>query len=139
MSDFATISDIIALWRPLTQAETERATALLPVVSDMIRFEGSKYGYDVDAMVEESANYANVVKMVTVDVVGRILRTPVTGEPMTQESQSALGYVWSGTSAVPGGGISNALMRNDLKRLGFKRQKYGCLDPYGVEAADETN
>jgi hypothetical protein len=50
---------------------------------------------------------------------------------MTQESQSALGYTWSGTYAIAGGGIAQAIMRNDLKRLGLKRQNYGVIEYYG--------
>ena len=42
---------------------------------------------------------------------------------MTQESQSALGYSWSGTYAVPGGGIANAIMKNDLRKLGLLQQQ----------------
>lgn len=44
---------------------------------------------------------------------------------MTQESQAAIGYSWSGTYAVPGGGIANAIMINDLKKLGLLRQQIG--------------
>ena len=48
-----------------------------------------------------------------------------------QESQAAIGYSWSGTYAVPGGGIANCIMRNDLKRLGLKRQRFGVIEWYG--------
>ena len=54
MSDFATIQDITILFRPLTVAETERAQALLPIVSDSLRFEAQKVGKDLDAMVESN-------------------------------------------------------------------------------------
>jgi hypothetical protein len=50
---------------------------------------------------------------------------------MSQESQSALGYSWSGTYAIPGGGIANAVMKNDLKKLGFTIQKIGALKLWG--------
>ena len=46
---------------------------------------------------------------------------------MTQESQSGLGYSWSGSYAVPGGGIANSILNNDLKKLGLKRQKIGVM------------
>ena len=124
-SSFATVNDIITLWRPLTASETTRAEALLPLVSDEIRVIGQSYGKDVDAMIAESGAYANVVKVVTVDVVSRVLRQSTEGDAMTQESQSGLGYSWSGTYAVPGGGIANAIMNNDLKKLGFLVQNFG--------------
>ena len=46
---------------------------------------------------------------------------------MTQEAQSGLGYSWSGSYAVPGGGIANSILNNDLKKLGLKRQKIGVM------------
>lgn len=120
---FATVNDIITLWRPLTASETTRAEALLPLVSDEIRVIAESVGKDIDAMIQKSEPYASVVKVVTVDVVSRILRQSTEGDAMTQESQSGLGYSWSGTYAVPGGGIANAIMKNDLRKLGLLQQK----------------
>ena len=105
MADFATVDDVIALWRVLAPEETERTAALLPVVSDSLRIEAEKVGKDLDAMAQNSTAYANVLKSVTVDVIARTLMTSTSGEPMAQESQSALGYSWSGTYLVPGGGL----------------------------------
>jgi hypothetical protein len=68
-----------------------------------------------------------MLKLVTVDVVTRVLRQSTEGDAMSQESQSALGYSWSGTYAVPGGGIANAIMNNDLKRLGLLSQQIGTV------------
>lgn len=137
MSNFATLADVTALTgKAFTTAEQERIEALLPLVSDLIRSEGEKYGKDIDADVEETASYASVVKLVTVDVVLRILRQSTDSEPMSQESQSALGYSWSGTYAIPGGGMATALLNNDLKRLGLKRQKYGVLNMFGDDCDD---
>ena len=119
---FATVNDISTLWRPLTAPEQTRAEALLPLVSDELRTLAYQVGKDLDAMIAESEPYASVVKVVTVDVVSRVLRQNTEGDAMTQESQSALGYSWSGTYAVPGGGIANAIMKNDLKKLGLAIQ-----------------
>ena len=128
MSDFATFEDVTTLTgKAYGEAERERITALLPLVSDALRFEAQKVGKDLDAMADGSASYTNVVKLVTVDIVARVLRQSQNGEPLTQESQSALGYTWSGTYAIPGGGIAGAIMKNDLKRLGLRRQKYGVM------------
>ncbi|MBQ3839377.1 MAG: hypothetical protein II819_05435 [Fibrobacter sp.] len=110
----------------MTTEETERATYLLPVVSDSLREEAALRGYDLDEMVATSTTLASVATSVTVDIIARQLRTATTGEPMNQESQSALGYSWSGTYAVPGGGLP--IMRNDLKRLGIMSQKLGVVD-----------
>lgn len=131
---FATVADVESLWRDLTTAEETRAANMLPVISDVLRNEATERGYDLDMMIEESASYQNVVMSVTVDICVRALRQPTTttGEPMSQESQSALGYTWSGTYAIPGG--SNIpIMRNDLKRLGILKQRWGWLDIYGKD------
>lgn len=127
MSDYATLEDVLTLsGATYTEAQQDRIEALLPLISDLIRTEGAKYGKDVDALVEDSA-YASVVKLVTVDVIARVLRESYEGEAMSQMSQSALGYSVSGTYAIPGGGISGGLMENDKKRLGFKRQQIGSI------------
>lgn len=124
---FATVNDIITLWRSLSTEETTRATALLPIVSDTLRNEAHKVDKDLDEMITADSVYANVVKLVTVDVVARALRQTTTGDAMTQESQSALGYSWSGTYAVPGGGIANSILYSDLKRLGLLNQQIGSI------------
>lgn len=138
MSDFATQADVVTLsGKSYTSDELIRIAALLPVVSDALRIEAEKVGKDLDEMVEDSTAYANVVKMVVVDVVVRVMRQSTDGEPMSQESQSALGYSWSGTYAIPGGGISGAIMRNDLKRLGLRRQRIGTVELWEKSAEAE--
>lgn len=128
MSAFATVADIETLWRPLTTDEEARAEAMLPLLSDALRVEANAYGKDLDAEAEDDATFASVLKLVTVDIAGRVLRQSTEGDAMTQESQSALGYSWSGTYAVPGGGIAGAIMFKDLKRLGIGVQTAGVVE-----------
>ncbi len=122
---FATVEDIQRLYRPLSAAEQDRADALLPLVSDEIRVLGRNYGKDIDARIKVDSAYESVVKIVTCDVTFRILRQNTEGDAMSQESQSALGYSWTGTFAVAGGGIANSILNNDLKKLGLLKQKMG--------------
>ncbi len=131
MSDYATVQDVIELWRPLSQEEQTRTAKLIPLICDELRIEAQKVGKDLDLMVSDDTALASVAKTVTVDVVARVLRQSTDGDPMTQESQAANGYSWSGTYAIPGGGIAQAIMKNDLKRLGLKNQRYGVIDWYG--------
>ena len=129
MSDFATLTDVVTLsGKEYSAEESERVEALLPLVSDALRMEAHAVGKNLDEMIDANPAYASVVKIVTVDVVARVMRQSMDGEPMSQESQSGLGYSWSGTYAIPGGGISGAIMRNDLKRLGLKRQRIGVYE-----------
>jgi len=136
MSAFATLSDVLAITgKDYTAPEQDRISILLGLVSDALRQEAVKVGKDIDEMVSASESYASVAKLVTVDIVVRAMRQAVDGEPMSQESQSALGYSWSGTYAVPGGGIAGAIMRNDLKRLGLRRQRIGVVKLWGSSEA----
>ena len=125
---FATVEDMIQLWRPMTADEQERAGALLPLISDALREEGYKAGHDADAEAADRESFANVLKIVTVDITSRVMRQSTDGDIMSQVSQSAMGYTWSGTYAIPGGGISNAIMDRDLRRLGWKRQRIRTVE-----------
>ena len=126
---FATLTDVMTISGATYTAEQQtRITALLPLVSDLIRSEGVSVGKNIDEAVSTDDAYASVVKMVTCDVVARIMRQSTSGEPVSQESHSALGYSWSGTYAVPGGGAAMSLMNNERKMLGLKRQKYGAME-----------
>lgn len=129
MADFATLQDITDLFRELSLDETDRAEALLPVVSDNLRIEAKNVGKNLDEMVLADLAYANVVKSVTVDIVSRTLLTSTTNEPMIQTSESALGYSQSSTFLVPGGGLF--IKTTELARLGLRRQRYGVIDFYG--------
>lgn len=130
MAAYATVSDVAILFRQLTNEEQAKATALLDIISDELRYRARQSGRDLDEMIASGWTPASVAKEVTVSAVIRVLRQDTSGEPMTQESQSGLGYSWSGTYAVPGGGIGNAILPSDLKRLGLKRQRMGVIDFY---------
>ena len=124
---FATVEDIQNLWRPLSSQEQSKAENLLPLVSDELRVLARGADKDLDALAADDSAYASVLKIVTVDVTVRVLRQSTEGEAMTQESQSGLGYSWSGTYAVAGGGIANSILRNDLKKLGLLNQQIGVM------------
>ena len=128
MTPFATIKDLTNLWRPLKPDEQIRAEELLVVVSNRLRQEAERVGKDIDKMIEESESYKDVVKSVTVDIVARTLMTSTDQEPMTQFSQSALGYSVQGSFLNPGGGIF--IKRDELKTLGLRRQRYGVMEFY---------
>lgn len=131
MGPFATIDDLTELWRPLKPDEIPRAESLLEIVSDSIRMEADKVGKDLDEMVLTKPKFfSSVLKSVTVDVVARTLMTSTEDEPMSQVSESALGYSWSGSYLVPGGGLF--IKNSELKRLGLRKQRIGVIEPYGT-------
>ena len=104
MEPFATLEDISILWRELKESEYSKAEQLLTVVSDSLRYEANKVGKDL---------------------------TSTDTEPMTQMSQSALGYSVTGTYLIPGGGLF--IKKSELSRLGLRRQRVGVMDIYGID------
>lgn len=129
MANYATIQDVTSLWRAMTTTEQDRAEALIPVICSSLRAEAKKVGKDLDALVDEDEDFAQVAKSVTVDIVARTLMTSTNQEPMTQYSESALGYTVSGTFLSPGGGLF--IKKSELARLGLRRQKVGVMEIYG--------
>ncbi|WP_010247770.1 phage Gp19/Gp15/Gp42 family protein [Peptoniphilus rhinitidis] len=124
---YTTVDDVNKLFRNLTNEESERAAELIPVIESSIRLEADNVGKNLEELLKDE-NYKNVFKSVVVDVVGRTLMTSTNQEPMTQSSESALGYSWSGTFLVPGGGLF--IKRSELARLGLRNQRYGVIDFY---------
>ena len=129
MKPFATVDDMSLLWRAMSNGEQVRASELLKVVSAMLRTKAKQQNRDLDKMIENDPNLAIVAKGVVVDVVARVLMTSTDMEPMTQMTQSAGGYSATGTFLVPGGGIY--IKREELRRLGLLRPRYGTRDFYG--------
>ena len=131
MTPFATVDDLTELWRQMSTDEQIRAEGLLSIVSNRLRQEAYNVGKDIDEMVAESEVYKDVVKSVTVDIVARTLMTSTDKEPMTQYSESALGYSVSGTFLTPGGGLF--IKRDELKALGLRKQRYGVIEFYDYD------
>lgn len=115
---YATADDVATLYRVLTADEITRADTILELISDMIRAEYEiATGGSYDDFLEAHPAMASTAKLVCCDVCYRILRSNLTGEAATQTVQSALGYSESMTYAIPGGGVANAFLERDWKRL----------------------
>lgn len=141
--EYCSVDDVISLWRPLKNDEILRVKELIPVVENSLRVEADKIGKDLDQMAKDNEAYSDVLKSVIVDVVARTLMTATDQEPMTQYSESALGYSFSGSFLVPGGGLF--IKKSELSRLGLKRQRYGVIDFYedpwnysGIDTEDKS-
>ncbi|PMC81359.1 phage Gp19/Gp15/Gp42 family protein [Anaerococcus hydrogenalis] len=126
--EYCSVDDVISLWRPLKNDEILRVKELIPVIENSLRVEADNVGKDLDDMAKASEPYRSVLKSVVVDVVARTLMTATDQEPMTQYSESALGYSFSGSFLVPGGGLF--IKKSELSRLGLRRQRYGVIDFY---------
>lgn len=122
---FISVEEIEKLWKPLTDAETDKVEALLPVVSDLIIAEGVANGVDVESRVDNEPAYETVVKVVCLAMVKRAMTETDDSMNYSQLTQSALGYSVSGTYVNSGGAM--ALLPKEVKMLGFKRQKVGIV------------
>ncbi len=130
MTNYVSMDDVISLWRPLKIDEINRVDYLIPVVEDNLRLEARKAGKDLDILAQDET-YRSVLKSVIVDVVARTLMTSTDSEPMTQFSESALGYSYSGNFLVPGGGLF--IKKSELNKLGLRKQKIGVREIYGQD------
>ena len=130
MTNYVSMDDVICLWRPLKRDEINRVNYLIPVVEDNLRLEARKAGKDLDILAQDET-YRSVLKSVIVDVVARTLMTSTDSEPMTQFSESALGYSYSGNFLVPGGGLF--IKKSELNKLGLRKQKIGVREIYGQD------
>ncbi len=129
--EFATTIDLEMLWRPLKESEFIRASNLLKIVSDSLRVEADKVGKDLDLMIADKPHLKSVAKSVVVDIVARTLMTSTDQEPMTQMTQSALGYSMQSSFLVPGGGLF--IKKSELNRLGLRKQRYGVIELYDYD------
>ena len=127
---FATVQDYLNLTgQTLTLEQQERVSNLLAVASDRLRQTAMNNGSDLDNMIATGRVLENVAKAITVDIVARTMATPTDETPVTQYSQSALGYTVSGTYLNAGGGIY--IKQSELKALGLSKQRYGFIELYG--------
>lgn len=127
-SNYASLEDLKKLWKIVPAGQEEKAEELLNIVSSELRQRAAEVGKNLDLMVTGDEDFANLAKSVTCDVVARVLMTSTEGEPVSQFSQTAGSYSVSGTYLVPGGGVF--IKKNELARLGLRRQKYGVLEVY---------
>ncbi len=132
---YATVDDVIARWRELTADEVEKAEALLPTISARLRYEAHIRYKDLDKMIENDPDLAEIARQVTVDIFRRWVNDNISesaDQPaVSQFAESAGGYSVSGTYLTPGGGLF--IKRNELAMLGLLRQRFGWVDLYGLD------
>ena len=128
MENFATVEDVMNLYGSLNADQLAKVEQLLTYTSSYFRTLAKEYGRDLSQEVIDDEDMKNNAKLATCNVVIRELDKG--NSSLSQESQSALGYTWSGTYVNTGGGLS--ILNKDLKLLGLNRQRIGMVDIYGV-------
>lgn len=114
---YATVNDLEARWRPLSDAEKPRAEVLLDDAAALIDTACPSLA-DRIADGDESASRAAL--MVSCSIVKRAMISPVDQAPMSQYQQTAGPFSQSGTFANPSGDLY--LTKADKRLLGCGQQ-----------------
>ena len=131
---YATVSDITALGRSLTNQQEEAAEALFEQASAKLRLFAQRYGKNIDAMIADPVtgeDFALAVKSAVVQAVCRALDSVESNTVASQGTESIGAY--SLTMSYLNAGQSLYFLRNELKDLGLMQQRFGLLDMYGGE------
>lgn len=130
MDIYASVEDYEKVYNTaLNNDQHKRLLMLIELASSLLREEANKRNMNLSAVISSSDDKANVAKMVVLACVHRVMSKDDDQDmPLEQFSQSALGYTFSGTYVNPGDDLY--YLRNELKRMGIIKQRYGAMDIY---------
>ncbi len=130
MDIYASVEDYEKIYNTaLNNDQHKRLLMLIELASSLLREEANKRNMNLGAVISSSDDKANVAKMVVLACVHRVMSKDDDQDmPLEQFSQSALGYTFSGTYVNPGDDLY--YLRNELKRMGIIKQRYGAMEIY---------
>lgn len=130
MDIYASVEDYEKVYNTaLNNDQHKRLLMLIELASSLLREEANKRNMNLNAVISSSDDKANVAKMVVLACVHRVMSKDDDQDmPLEQFSQSALGYTFSGTYVNPGDDLY--YLRNELKRMGIIKQRYGAMEIY---------
>lgn len=120
---YATVADLEAFWKPLSESEQTRASSLLAMASSKLRLIAAQGGTDLDIEIASDEDYATAVKLVVMEATKRAMSTPIDAPPVDNYSQSAGPY------------SENFKFTNPSGDLWFKKAELKGLGLYGVQKA----
>lgn len=129
---YASVSDITAIGRTLTAAQSDAAGVLLEQASAKLRLTAKRYGKNIDAMIADptdGADFSLAVKSAVVQAVCRALDAAESAGNVSSSSETF--GMYSYTFNYANAGQSLYFLNNELKDLGLKRQKFGTLEVFG--------
>lgn len=132
--NYASVEDLRLFNSALTAQEREQAESLLAAASAKLRLTAKRYGKDLDELVKDE-DYLLVVRENVANCVRRAIESYKNDTTASQTSQTALGYSVSMTYL--NAGQSLYYLRNELKDLGILRQRYGGMEVYFDDTADQ--
>ena len=130
MDIYASVEDYEKVYNTaLNNEQHKRLLMLIELASSLLREEANKRNMNLSAVISSSDDKANVAKMVVLACVHRVMSKDDDQDmPLEQFTQSALGYTFSGTYVNPGDDLY--YLRNELKRMGIIKQRYGAMEIY---------
>ena len=130
MDIYASVEDYEKVYNTaLNNDQHKRLLMLIELASSLLREEANKRNMNLSAVISSSDDKANVAKIVVLAYVHRVMSKDDDQDmPLEQFSQSALGYTFSGTYVNPGDDLY--YLRNELKRMGIIKQRYGAMEIY---------
>ena len=133
---YATVADLIALGRQLTEQEKQTAEILLERASAKLRVTARNYGKDIDAMIADEvtgADFSSAVKDVVIQATLRALNSAYNDNTPALSQGSETNGSYSIQMTYLNAGQSLYFLRNELKDLGLLRQVYGAIEIYSTE------
>lgn len=124
MVAFATLVDLERRWRPLSDAEKERAEILLLDAATKIALLCEQSGVKIDP---EDGLQSNALVGINCEMVKRAMLSPVDLPPVSAFAQTAGSYSESQTYINPTGDIYMTLAEKKL--LGIGVQRMGSISP----------
>lgn len=126
LTPFATVEELQAFWKVLTDTEQTRASSLLTLASNRLRMIGKNVGVDVDAEKEASEAYGSTLGWVVMEATKRAMLTPE-GPPVESAQITAGPY------------SENYKYSNPSGDLWFKKSELYDLDLYGKQTLDSIS
>ena len=133
MISYATTTDVIAYKGAISAGMMERMDKILETCSAELRLIAKRQGKDLDQMIADDEDIAVAVTKGVVDSSVNYYYASENREPiMTQFSQAAGGYSFSGTLANAGGAFY--FPKKFLRDIGLSTQKIGTIEvfDYGI-------
>ena len=122
MNNYATTDDVIAYKGALPASTIERLPVILASCSAELRLIAKRIGKNLDEMIAADEDIAVAVKKGVVDASMNYFYSSENKEPiMTQFSQAAGGYSFSGTLANAGGAFY--FPKKFLRDIGLSTQR----------------
>lgn len=118
MEPYATVEQLAAYWRTLTDAETARAGVLLPLASSRLRLMADRVNVDIDGQVANNQSYAATAQWVVLEAVKRAMLVPTDAPPANQLQKTAGPYSENIVFTNPSGDLW--FKNSELEELGLK-------------------